>query len=302
MKGTVYGTTGGVYRVLLDDGGYVESTLRGRLKKDVRQGDRVVIGDRVRLEGDPGSLAVTERLPRASELTRRGVGIRRPKVVAANLDRVFVVLAAVDPAPHLEVIDRLLAVVESCRLPAVLVVNKVDLPGGAEAARSLAELYGPVGYEVLSVSAESGAGLEEFAALLRAGTSALIGPSGVGKSTLLNAVDPDLDLRTGEVSARTGTGKHTTVGSRLIPLAGGGRVADTPGFGDVGVWGLEPEEVERCFPEFEPFLDECRFRSCAHLREPDCAVRAALAEGTIPESRYASYVTLREEAVSASAV
>ena len=128
------------------------------------------------------------------------------------------------------------------------------------------------------------------------GSSAFIGPSGVGKSTLLNAIDPALGLRTGELSRKTGTGRHTTVGSRMIALACGGLVADTPGFGDVGLWSVQPEDIGDCFPEFARYRDDCRFRGCAHLEEPECAVRAAVERGELPRSRFDSYVTLRAEA------
>ena len=127
-----------------------------------------------------------------------------------------------------------------------------------------------------------------------------MGPSGAGKSSILNALHPELDLRTGGLSRKTGRGRHTTVSSRLIPLECGGTVADTPGFGDVGLWGVEAAEVSRCFPEIVPLEDECRFRGCAHVKEPDCAVREAVATGAVAESRYRSYLALREEALQAS--
>jgi ribosome biogenesis GTPase len=178
----------------------------------------------------------------------------------------------------------------------ILTLNKVDLPETRETARELTQLYGSIGYEVVAASAESGEGVDVFRALVCSGTSALIGPSGVGKSSLLNAVAPELDLRTGELSRKTGTGRHTTVGSRLLALECGGTVADTPGFGDVGLWGIGPEELADCFPEFAEPATRCRFRGCAHVEEPDCGVRAALEAGRIAASRYESYCTLRDEA------
>ena len=169
-------------------------------------------------------------------------------------------------------------------------------PGAPSARRSSRRLYAPIGYRVLRVSAATGAGMGAFAGEACAGTSALVGPSGAGKSSLVNQLDPSVELRTGTVSRRDGRGRHTTVDSRLVPLACGGVVADTPGFGDVGLWGVAPEEVAACFPELEAYRDACRFRSCAHLTEPDCAVRAAVERGEMAESRYRSYVVLREEA------
>jgi ribosome biogenesis GTPase len=285
-----------VYTLVLEDGRRVDATLRGRLKKDRRSGDKVVIGDRVTVESAGGSWVVSDVHERNTAFIRRGPGGRRPKVVAANLDRVFVVMAVRDPDPAPELVDRFLVAAEASGMHPTLVVNKVDLDGGFEKAEALGGLYGSAGYHVLAVSAESGAGLDALAREVCSGSSAFVGPSGVGKSTLLNALDPGLDLRIGELSRKTGRGRHTTVNARLLELDCGGTVADTPGFGDVGLWGVEPEELAHCFPEMRPFLDGCRFRGCAHVKEPDCAVREAVDRGDIPRSRYESYRVLREEA------
>lgn len=282
---------------MLDDGRRVEASLRGRLKQG---SGRVVIGDRVSVaphDSDAWTIESVEE--RTSELVRRGRGGRVPKPLAANLDRVFVVVSLKQPPANTDLVDRLLVLVESSGMHPVLVLNKVDLEGAADVAEELAGLYGGLGYETLRVSARSGAGLEALEAELCRGTSALMGPSGVGKSTLLNAIDPSLGLRTGELSGKGGTGRHTTVSSRLIELGCGGLVADTPGFSDVALWGVAPEDVAGCFPEFEG-AETCRFRMCTHVEEPDCGVREAVDEGRIPRSRYASYRTLREEAVEAS--
>jgi ribosome biogenesis GTPase len=288
-----------VYRVRLDDGREVDAALRGRLKRERRTGDKVVIGDRVRVMpiGDAWAVEVVEE--RRSEMVRRGPGGRRAKVVAANLDHVLVVVAARDPECPDELVDRLLVVVEASDLHPALVVNKVDLSGGRERAHALAATYEPIGYRVIAASATTGEGMEAIAEAACSGTSALVGPSGVGKSSLVNWLDPSVELRTGALSLRGGRGRHTTVESRLVPLSCGGAVADTPGFGDVGLWGVAPDRVEDCFPELRDRRDGCRFRSCAHLTEPDCAVRAAVDRGEVAESRYRSYVALREEATRA---
>ena len=294
--GTVHEAGGGIYAVVLHDGARVEASLRGRLKREARTGGRVVVGDRVRVDEQDGAWTVEEVEPRRTELVRRGRGGRRAKILAANLDTVFVTVALVEPQAGTHLIDRLLVLVESSGMHPLLVLNKVDLEGARAAAERLAPLYREVGYGVLVCSAETGEGMDDLEARVCQGLSAFIGPSGVGKSSLLNAIDPDLELRTARLSKKTGTGRHTTVGSRLIPLSCGGVVADTPGFGDVGLWSVEPEAVAGCFPEMVEPAEACRFRGCTHRSEPGCQVREAVEEGAIPASRYESYRTLYEEA------
>lgn len=295
VKGLVHETGGGTYVVALDSGGTIQASLRGRLKQERRTGSRVVVGDRVVVSGSADTWTIEEVESRTTELVRRGRG-RAAKILAANLDRVFVIVALKAPAATTQLIDRLLVLVESSGVRPVLVLNKVDLEGGAAAADALRPLYEGIGYEVVVASAETGAGVSELHASMCSGLSAFIGPSGVGKSTLLNRIDPALELRTGVLSRKTGTGRHTTVGSRLIPLECGGLVADTPGFGDVGLWAVDAEAVPECFPEFSELAGNCYFRGCTHLHEPDCGVRMALEAGAVVKSRYESYVALRAEA------
>lgn len=302
MEGTVLRTRGGVYSLALDDETRVEASLRGRLKREQRTGDRVVIGDRVAVaQAADGGYTIEEVLPRQGEIVRRAPGGRRAKVVAANVDRLLAVIAAAEPDPSPELVDRLLLVAEANDLEAVLVVNKMDLDTGRDRGRHLAAAYRSIGYAVITTSAETAEGIDELREAICTGTSAMVGPSGGGKSSLLNAVEPDLDLRTGELSRKSMRGRHTTVSARLIELGCGGKVADTPGFSDVGLWEVEPEDLENYFPDFRPHLDACRFRGCAHLEEPDCAVKTAVEEGGILPDRYASYRRIREEAVASSA-
>jgi ribosome biogenesis GTPase len=255
-----------------------------------------VIGDRVRVERDSDGVATVEEVfPRISAVVRRGSGGRGPKVVAANVDRLLVVAAAARPDPREALLDRLLTVGESNQLETILVMNKLDLTGEGGRVADLIRLYRAVGYEVLETSAVTGLGLDDLGTVLDTGTSALVGPSGAGKSSLLNAIQPGLCRRTGELSHKQGRGRHTTVSARLIPLDSGGLVADTPGFSDVGLWGVDPRELEGCFPEFAGLRDECRFRGCSHLHEPGCRVQEALAEGEIAPTRFESYRSLLEE-------
>ncbi len=298
--GVVHGSLGGVYTVLTDHGPMVEASLRGRVKRQERLGERVVIGDRVQVAPDGGAWTINEVEDRVTEMVRRGPGGRKPKVVAANLRHVFVVVAARDPDVHMELVDRLLVVAEAAGIRATVVINKADLEGAPTIAADLAAIYEPIGYDVLPVSAATGLGVAALAEQICGGTSAFIGPSGAGKSTLLNAVDPALGLRVGELSRKTGRGRHTTVSSRLIRLSCGGLVADTPGFSDVGLWGAEPENVAACFPEIQRLADACRFRGCAHEHEPECAVKAAVADGQVAPTRYRSYLRIRAEAVESA--
>ena len=285
-----------MYHVRLEDQRDIEASLRGRLKRQQRTGSRVVIGDVVTLGMSGDAWTIESVDDRSTELVRRGQGGRAPKLLAANLDKAFMVIAAKNPDATVELIDRLLMLGEASGMHPVLIINKLDVPGAPEVSQRFAPMYRAVGYEVLSVSAETREGIELLRSHMCEGTSTLIGPSGVGKSSLLNAVDPELGLRIGELSRKTRTGRHTTVSSRIISLTCGGLVADTPGFGDVTLWGVTPEEVAGCFPEFAEPAEHCRFRGCTHTHEPDCGVKSSVEAGEIFDSRYKSYLTAREEA------
>ena len=288
---------GGVYTVALDTGMMVEASLRGRLKLERRTGDQVVIGDRVRvMEAGEDAYVIEEVLPRETSITRSRFGGRSTKVLVANADRLLVVFAASRPKPRLDLIDRLLVVGEFGGVTPVVVLNKIDLPDASDVADEVLRIYKPLGYRVLTVSAETGEGMPQFAEEVCHGIAALAGPSGVGKSSLVNALEPEQALRTGELSRKRGTGRHTTVSSRLIQLRCGGLVADTPGFSDIGVWGVRQVELDQCFPELKALSGDCRFRECSHLHEPDCAVREAVDNGDVNSGRFESYKTLFEEA------
>jgi len=293
LIGTVLERDGSVYRVNTADG-EVRAVLRGKVKVDT---PRVVVGDRVRLEPEPTGAVhgIVGVEPRSSLLERRVPEGRGTRPVAANIDEVFVVAATVDPEPIPQLIDRLLVVAEANSIPAAVVVNKVDLDPGHE----LIERSRRTGYAVFPTSARTGQGIGELASALRGRTSVVTGPSGVGKSSLLNAVEPGLKLRIGEISTRVRRGKNTTVAAVMLPLAGGGFLVDTPGFSEVGVWGIEPRELGSCFPDMRPFLGRCRYADCRHMREPGCAVREAVAAGAIAPDRYGSYAALLLEVETA---
>jgi ribosome biogenesis GTPase / thiamine phosphate phosphatase len=295
LLGTVLERDGAVYRVATA-AGEVRAVLSGKAK---REAPKVVVGDRVRMEaGLSGELhGIVTVEPRSTLLERRVPEGRGARPIAANIDQVFVVTATIDPAPIPQLIDRLLVVAEANSIPAAVVANKVDLdPGEALITRCR-----KAGYQVYPTSVRSGEGLPLLRAALAGRTTVVTGPSGAGKSSLLNAIQPGLRLRTGEISAKGRRGKHTTVGAVMLPLAQGGFLVDTPGFSEVGLWGVDPRELDSCFPEFKPFLGECRYADCKHRSEPGCRVRAAIEDGAIAADRWQSYLVLLEELETAPA-
>jgi ribosome biogenesis GTPase len=294
VNGVVLARTGGRFRVYAS-GAEIEAVLAGRIK--LADDDRVVAGDVVELEySGNGPARIVGVRPRRSVLARRaasGAGVRRAQPIAANVDQVVVVAAARDPDPNPRMIDRFLVIASVNRLPAAIVVNKIDLD--RIPAAELARRYRPAGYRVLASSTRDGEGLSAVADLLRGRETVLTGASGVGKSSLLNALEPGQRLRTGEISTKWRTGRHTTRSAQLIPLETGGYVVDTPGMREVAAWGITPDALGGCFPEFRPFLDRCRFDDCRHTAEPGCAVRAAATAGDIDPDRLVSYGRLLEE-------
>ena len=294
LTGIVLRARSGFYTVRLDDGTHLECRLRGRVKQERGDSDLVVIGDRVVVTLlDPGEGMIASVEPRRSRFSRRQPGPRgvwKEDMIVANLDQVLVVFACADPMPHLRMVDRFLVVAEHNEVEAALVANKVDLVGVA-AAREIFVAYEVIGYPVHYVSAREGIGVEELADRLVGRVSVVTGPSGVGKSTLLNAIQPGLRIETGAVSESFHKGRHTTTSAELHPLSapGGGYVADTPGLRELGLWHVPPDELAWCFPELRPHLGGCGFNDCRHLAEPRCAVRAAVAAGSVSEARYDSF-------------
>ncbi|MGH7548582.1 MAG: ribosome small subunit-dependent GTPase A [Gemmatimonadales bacterium] len=290
--GVVLVRTGSTYRVHGDQGA-ITAVLRGRLKR--RDDDRVVAGDIVELElRTDGPATITGVRPRRSVLARRAAQRRpRAQAIAANVDQVVVVASARDPEPNLRMLDRFLVIAEANRIPPVIILNKIELDRGALAG--LLRRYGPATYQVLPTSVKLAEGLPALRDLLRGRASVLTGPSGVGKSSLVNAIQPGLKLRIGEISEYWGAGKHTTRAALLVPLAGGGYVVDTPGLRELGTWGVDREALGGCFPEFRRLLDQCRFDNCRHLAEPACAVRRAAEAGEFDPDRLVSYQRICEE-------
>lgn len=297
VRGRVLLTVGGVYQVETETG-LIECSLRGKLKRERGLG-RVVVGDEVRVELHPdGSRVIVAVLPRRSRLSRRTGAGRREQVIAANVDQLAAVFSVSQPKPVLPLLDRFLVLAEANEVEAFVVVNKMDLAGAEDAAAQSFGDYENAGYPVLRVSAKWGLGLERLGGALRDHITLLVGPSGVGKSSLLNALEPGLGLRVGELSRALERGKHTTVAASLHPLREGGYVVDTPGLGRLRFW--EVSDLAGCFPEFRPYLGACRFPDCTHSHEPGCAVLAAKEAGDVPERRYSSYLSMLEEQSSGS--
>ncbi len=302
-EGIVLQARSGRHRVQ-GDGEAVTCFVRGRLKQEKLYTDLIATGDRVLWRPTrAGKGVIEEVLPRETQLSRLHPGPGRvpvEDVIVANPDQVVFIFAVLNPTPHLRMLDRLLILAENNDLPAIICANKIDLLAAAgdpvEEARSLFGLYEEIGYGVIYASAKTGQGVEALRERLAGKLSVLSGPSGVGKSSLLNAVQPDLGLATHHISTATGKGRHTTVGVRLWPLDEGGYVADTPGLREAGLWDIEPEELAWHFVEMRPYLADCRFSSCSHTHEPGCAVKAAVERGEISEERYDSYCRLLEEA------
>ena len=277
------------------DSGAVTCQLRGRLKKGRRVGDIAAVGDRVEItqsSDGTGMIESVEARERALvRLDPRPRGVYQ-QVILANPDQVLFVFACAHPEPRMRMLDRYLVIAEKQGIPALIVANKIDLIE-ADRARELFGHYPALGYPVIYTSVKEGRGLDELRDCLKGRLSGLAGPSGVGKSSLLNAIQPGLGQSVREVSAAVNKGKHTTVVRELIPLDEGGFVADTPGMRSLALWDTEPEELDGYFPELAPLVAHCPFSDCTHTHEPGCAVRTAVEAGTVHPARYDSYLRLR---------
>lgn len=320
LSGVVFKKTLGHYWVNLD-GALVRCTLSSRLRKvliypiadtsslharvqqveDIRMADPVAIGDIVNfVPADDQSGQIVEVHERTNALTRRAAGPKPlEQVIVANVDQVVCVLAAARPAPSWDLLDRYLVAAEASELPALVCITKADLVDSDELAAEV-RTYEQIGYPVLLTSSTSGAGIDELRQALAGRASVLTGKSGVGKTSLLNAVQPGLGLRVNEVSGKTGKGKHTTTHLEMFALgevgAVGGTVVDTPGMREFALWNVSGRELASLFPEMRPYIGACKFGlRCSHDHEPGCAIKSAVAEGTISARRHQSYLKLRKD-------
>jgi ribosome biogenesis GTPase len=297
LQGVVVRSTGSWHDVRVNNT-IIPSRIRGKFRLAEQAATHpLAVGDRVSVHLNQDQTGVISEIhPRRNRLSRRAAGRRVgvEHVLAANLDAAWVIQSVRIPGPNAGFVDRFLVMAGQNGLPAGIVLNKIDLLDDhlRSDIESFVALYTGIGYPVLMTSAVSGEGLDRLREALAGQTVVLTGPSGAGKTTILNALAPELDLATGAVSERTNKGRHTTTFPSLHPLPEGGFVVDTPGIREYGLFDVTPAELSHLFVEFEPFLSECRFPNCTHDHEPDCAVRDAVDAGVISESRYRSYLNM----------
>lgn len=280
---------------LRDEDRTLLATMRGTMKRNKRRTDLVAVGDRVWVqdvgEGEAVIEAVEPRTRVLARLARNTLDVEQ--VVLANPDQAIFIFAAAEPDPHPRLLDRFLILAEVQGVPPVIVVNKMDRAG--EAAIPPEVVFAPYEqlYPVHYVSVKQGRGVEDVRQVLAGRVTVIAGPSGVGKSSLLNALDPSVVHRVGEISDATGKGRHTTTSTVLVEMGTGTYVADTPGIRALALHGVPPDVLPTCYPEFRPLLEDCEYEDCSHMVEPGCAIRAAVAAGKIDRGRYDGYCSLR---------
>lgn len=299
-RGVVIRKTSNTYFIGIENE-CIECTLSNRLKKEL-SAHLVAVGDVVTWNEQA---QITGVLPRRNQLSRRGAvpmpgAYAHEQIIVTNVDQVIPVFAAANPRPAWHLLDRYLVSAESAEIPALICLTKMDLVEGrqeAEEIEAVAAEYRVIGYEVVLTSTVTGRGLDDLKSRLLGRLSALVGKSGAGKTSLLNAVEPGLGRRVQAVSEATGKGRHTTSSSEIVSLASGGAIVDTPGIREFGLWDVAEEDLAWFFPEMRPFVGHCKFRmDCTHDEEPGCAIRKAVVEGQISPYRYQSYLKLRAEA------
>ncbi|MCY4780927.1 ribosome small subunit-dependent GTPase A [Sphingobacterium sp. UT-1RO-CII-1] len=298
MRGLVVKSTGSWYTVLGEDGRRVDCRIKGKFRtQGIKTTNPVAVGDWVQytLEPDQESAIITHLEPRRNYIIRRSVNLsKQTQIIGANLDQALLVVTLASPPTSLGFIDRFLVTAEAYSIPAMLVFNKLDLfsDEGLEILADYMSVYENIGYSCYAVSAEEGTNIDKIQALLKDKVTLVSGHSGVGKSTLINAIEPAAELRTGEISDWSDRGKHTTTFAEMIDLDFGGKLIDTPGIRELGIVDIEKDELSHFFPEMRERMNACRFHNCRHINEPNCVVIEAVACGAIAESRYDSYLSI----------
>ncbi|WP_445385674.1 ribosome small subunit-dependent GTPase A [Robiginitalea sp. IMCC44478] len=300
MKGTVYKSTGSWYTVKDEAGHFHECRIKGKFRiQGIKSTNPIAVGDQVLFDletlGDETVGLIHEILERRNYVVRKSVNLsKQTHIIAANIDLVFLMITMENPKTYTTFIDRFLATTEAYEVPCVLLFNKTDLygPDMLDETKYLAALYREIGYTCLGISAKKGKNVEKVRELMKGKTCMFAGHSGVGKSTLINRIAPELDLKTAEISEQHGQGQHTTTFAQMYDLSFGARIIDTPGIKGFGLVDMEKEEIGDYFPEFFALKSECKFNNCLHLDEPNCAIKKALEEDRISWSRYRSYLQM----------
>ena len=300
-KGIVIKSTGSRYRILSEKLGIVECTIKGKFRvRELRTTNPVAVGDNILFMHDPVSNTgvITEVLDRKNYILRRASNLsKQAQIIAANIDQAFIFVTIILPETPLEFIDRFLITAEAYRIPVKIIINKTDLYREAETTRmnNLIFIYSRIGYECITISVTEGTNLATIRKLMTDRITLISGNSGVGKTSLLNALDPSLDLKTEEISNYHKQGKHITTFPEMHRMPFGGFVIDTPGIRGFGVVDMDKNEIYHFFPEIFTMARECRFYNCLHLDEPGCAVRRSVEEGGIDFFRYRSYLSIMED-------
>lgn len=297
MKGLVYKSTGSWYQVKSDEGNFYQCRIKGKLRlSGIRSTSPVAVGDRVGFDLDDEAIGVIYTIDqRENYLVRKSVNLSKQlHIIGANIDLVFLVITLKNPETFTTFIDRFLVSAAAFGIETVLLFNKMDqyTEEELEMVNELKELYTSIGYQSVFCSTKSGQGMSELRNLMKDNTSIFSGHSGVGKSTLINKVAPELRLKIGEISEQHGQGQHTTTFAEMFDLSFGGRIIDSPGIRGFGIADIDKEEIARYFKEFFKASENCKFNNCQHLSEPGCAVKSELEDGTIAESRYQSYLSM----------
>ena len=300
MRGLVIKNTGSWYTVRTEDGRDIESKIKGNFRlKDIKSTNPVAVGDRVVIDiNKEGTAFITEIEERKNYIIRRASNLsKQSHIIAANVDQAVLVVTVNHPVTSIVFIDRFLVSVEAYRIPVILVFNKIDAYSEDDLMLlgALTRIYMQVGYACFHVSSLTGEGMEDVVAALKDKVTVFSGLSGVGKSSLINRVEPGLNLKVAEISDSHDTGKHTTTFAEMFPLSFGGSIIDTPGIRAFGLIHMEKTEISHYFPEIFKRAEDCRFYNCTHIHEPGCAVIQAVEDGEISESRYFSYVNMFEE-------
>jgi ribosome biogenesis GTPase len=298
MQGLVTKSTGSWYQVQTPNGQRFDCRIKGKFRiKGITTTNPIAVGDQVEFEQEPdlGTGVITKLHDRKNYIIRKAINLsKQAQIIAANLDQAFLVVTLASPRTSLGFIDRFLVTAEAYDIPARLIFNKLDLfsDEGLEILGAYKSIYEDIGYPCFQVSALEGTNVDEVVAELKDKVSLLSGHSGVGKSSLLNAIIPDLELRTHQISEWSDKGMHTTTFAEMFELPEGGFIIDTPGIRELGIIDIEKQELSHFFPEMRSRMHDCRFNNCRHINEPGCAVLEALENGEIEPSRYDSYLSI----------